>query len=227
MCALLIGAQLQGCAIVGGGARRADPRTIDPDAAKRLELKKVTYGNLIQVNLRDSTTLVGRYRGIDRMSPDAYQAYLDATRKASGDSTPWPTPGTDVLVYFKNMKTRTMRLDSYSAGAMRVKAKDERDIVPLQFASFDAVSDLRRTLWPSSMLSNLATEGQLPTTAQIHVDLPKEQRAIPLDQVMSINTRMSGVHMVAGSIIAMGTAAFVAVATYVTMLWGKDTAGKR
>lgn len=226
MAALLVGAQLQGCAMVVGRKPIADPRTIDPDAAKRLELKKLGSGNLVQVTLRDSTTLVGRYRGVDRMSPEAYQAYLDSTRVVLGDSTPFPAPGTDVLVYFKNSKTKTLRLDSYAAGAMRVRAKDDRDIVPLQFASFEAVSDLRRTLWPSSLLSDLSNEGRLPTPSQINIDLPKEKRAIPLEQVQMVGTRMSGVHMVAGTVFTLATVAFVGLATYVTLLWGKGTVGK-
>jgi len=227
MIAVLIGAQLQGCAIVGGKTPPADPRTIDPAAAERLELKKVTAGNLVEVTLRDSTSVVGRYRGVSRMSPDVYQAHLDTVRQASGDSTPWPIPGTDVLVYFKNSKTKTLRLDSFAAGAMRVRAKDDHDLVSLQFASFDAVSDLRRTLWPSSLLSDLSDRGQLPTPAQMNIDLSNGKQAIPLDQIVSIRTRMTGAHMVAGTVIALATAAFVGVAVYATMLWGRGTVGMK
>jgi hypothetical protein len=212
---LVLAALLQSCA---GGSQLAPVRTlsgsVDPYARRALQLTRNTPGSRMALQLRDSTEVEGRFQGVDRMSADEYQKRVDDFRAASGDSVPFPAPGYDVLVYFKGSKTETFRLVGFGMRSLEVRGQNGRDLLPVEFETFQHLSDLRATLWPSALLADMADHGQLPTASQVVIDTKNGRREIPLDRIETTQAKRSVGGRLIGTLIAMATMCVIVASAY-------------
>jgi hypothetical protein len=215
-----LGLLVTGCAGGGRILNPSDPRTVDAYATRELQIGRRSSGDRITVWLRDSTSVTGKYRGLGRMTPEEYRSHFESMLAAGNDSTPWPIPGNDVLVYFKNRKTQTYRLEGFGRHCLEVRGKDSRDVLALDFDFFEAVSDLKVTLWPNTLLADLAAQGKLPSSAQLQLDMRDNRRTIPLDQVVGIETSTPTFHWLLGTLLTMATAAVIVAAAYITTTKG-------
>jgi len=217
LAAVLMLLAVEGCA---GSSQSTPVRTssgaVDPYARKALELTRNVPGSSMEISLRDSTTVVGRFQGVDRMSNEDYQRRCDQFRAASDDSVPFPAPGHDVLVYFSDSKSGTFHLEGFGMRSLEVRGPNGRDIVPIEFETFRDLSDMRATLWPSRLLAEMADHGQLPTASQVEIDTKSGRRSIPLDRIQSTEARRSVGGRLIGTLLALATAGVIVVAAYLT-----------
>lgn len=213
--ATLLAVQLDGCANTGAPAHGlSDPRVADQDAADDFDLARVSRGAEIRVILRDGATVVGRYRGVGRMEPAAYEKHVANLREERDDSLPpIPVPGSDIVVRTKR-KTRPARLTAYGLRSLELQWYPDEAPRQVGFGGFESVTDSSGREWAARVLLDESAHGRLPSFAQLEVETAAGDATFPVDEVVNVFVRTSNGQWVAGAlvVVALGVIVLVAVA---------------
>jgi len=209
----MLGVQLDGCATGGYSPGLTESPVADRGAAEDFALSRVTRGSNIRVTLYDGSIVTGKYRGVERMTDEAYLRRVEEFRTARADSLPaLPAPGSGIVVHVSRSKARPARLDAYGLHSLELRwnGKGEPRLVP--FDDFLSVTDSSGHEWYRRALWTEAGKGRVPSFAQLEMDTDQGREAFPVDQISNVYARTSSGEWVAAALIIVGLGAIVLIA---------------
>ena len=210
--AALLSVQLDGCATTGGHSSGiTKPWTPDPDATEQLSLTSVSTGTFIRVVLRNDSLVSGKYQGVIRMAPEAYEQRVADFLAARKDTTPLPGPGTKITVRRKS-KERIAYLDGFGYRSLELRWKPASNSELLSFDDLESVTDATGHVWTRDALWFEARLGRIPSFSELLIQTESGDRRVPVDQVTDITFRNASGQWVPAVLVVIGLGVVVLLA---------------
>jgi hypothetical protein len=165
--------QITGCSLIGFGIGSLidDARPTRYRTTSTRQFFAVRPGTRVVLNLRDSTTIAGRYRGWRDLPDSVYVPRYEAWRQSLPEGFQPPRLGEGVILTDRRRRTHYGDFEGFGLYTVRIK----RGRWTIEEIAFDdltkARTDDRRTFALDSVAAGIET-GRLPLRAQLTIAAP-------------------------------------------------------
>jgi len=221
---MLFSVQNTGCSLIGLGVGAiVDSNQQDRRLVGTGEVFRVTPGTLLQLSMRDGSTIRGRYLGTGPASREEWEKRYAAVRATVLPEGPLPAPGDSIKVRLGRLRSLLGTFRSFGFESLELLPLGASEPVDVALGDVDQIvtgpGPTPRTLASESIVRALS-DGHLPCLTAVLIETATDTARVAMDRIAMLS--VPNARHAARDGFVIGLVADVMVVAVVVSQWRSD-----